>query len=353
MFIKKISFFNVRKIKLFREDFIPQTNIIIGPNGSGKTSILEAVVFLTTGKSFRKKHAQSIIRKEEKELQIKGKLTTKEDNVIKLIYDGKKKQIFRNNTIIKKTTDLIRENSIVYISPEETDIIEEYKKEKQQYFDKIIFKIIPEHIKNIKEYNKLLLYRNTLLENNMPTTPWDEKLISAGMKVWHTRSSFFKDFIKTLLETQKKLHIDINYKIIYTPKTPENKNQYTKALQKKYPTNKTEVGPHKDKIELYLNNEHIKEHASQGEKKLFKYILKLAEIETIKKKAKKTPIVLLDDFFAKLDNENIMKIFAYFHCKFQVLITTTNTNDQILTNIQKNHTDIKIFRNNDKTFNSN
>ena len=57
------------------------------------------------------------------------------------------------------------------------------------------------------------------------------------------------------------------------------------------------------------------------------------------------PIILLDDFFAKLDNENIMKIFSYFHRKFQTIITTTNINDQTLKNIQKKHTKIMILNN--------
>ena len=352
MIIKKLSFLNVRKISLFSEQFSPETNIIIGLNGSGKTSILESLVFLITGKSFRKKHTQSIIKKEKQELQIKGIFQYEEDLTIKLIYDGKKKQIFKNNQILKRTTELIKDNAIIYISPEETDIIEEYKKEKQQYFDKIIFRINPQHIYNIKEYNKLLLYRNSLLENNMSTKPWEEPLSLVGLKIWNTRNSFFDFFCKTFNETQKKLDLQLKYVIEYKNQEYQSKEEYIKKLQSKTKTNKTEVGPHKDIINLYLNNETIKEHASQGEKKLFKYVLKFTEAEIIKTKTRKTPIILLDDFFAKLDNENIMKIFSYFHRKFQVIITTTNTNDQTLQNIQKNNTNIKIF-NNDKIINSN
>tara|TARA_Y100000741_G_C17975192_1_gene445606 strand:+ start:94 stop:564 length:471 start_codon:yes stop_codon:yes gene_type:complete len=153
-------------------------------------------------------------------------------------------------------------------------------------------------------------------------------------------------------ETQKKLDLQLKYRIEYKNQEYQSKEEYIKKLQSKTKTNKTEVGPHKDIISLYLNNETIKEHASQGEKKLFKYVLKFTEAEIVKTKTRKNPIILLDDFFAKLDNENIMKIFSYFHRKFQVIITTTNTNDQTLQNIQKNNTDIKIF-NNDKTINSN
>ena len=231
------------------------------------------------------------------------------------------------------------------VSPEEIDVIEEYKKEKQQYFDRIIFKNKPEHIKNIQEYNKLLLYRNTLLENKMPTTPWDKKIVEIGSLVWKTRTSFFETFNEVFNKTQKEINIKPNYEIKYIKTEPTNPFNYLTKLQKETTTPKTKVGPHQDTIELYLNKENIKEHGSQGEKKLLKYILKLTEAEMLKTTRSTEPIILLDDFFAKLDNENIMKIFSYFHRKFQTIITTTNINDQTLKNIQKKHTKIKILNN--------
>ena len=96
-----------------------------------------------------------------------------------------------------------------------------------------------------------------------------------------------------------------------------------------------------------LNKETIKEHGSQGEKKLLKYLLKLTEAKIIEKTNEEKPIILLDDFFAKLDNENIMKIFSYFHRKFQTIITTTNTNHQTLEKIQKQDKKINILFIND------
>ena len=109
---------------------------------------------------------------------------------------------------------------------------------------------------------------------------------------------------------------------------------------------KTTQGPHKDKIEINLNQKDLKDTGSQGEKKLF--ISTLKHIETTLKKNPK-PIILLDDFFAKLDDENIMKIFSFFHRKFQTIITTTATKE---TTVEKQiktskNTSIKIIKLND------
>ena len=116
MIIKKISFLNLRKIKTFNETFSDDTNIIIGPNGFGKTSILEAVFFLSTGKSFRKKYTKAIIKKNEKELKIQARVFKQKEKTIKLIYSQKKKQFFKNNQIIKTTTSLLQEIQIVCVS---------------------------------------------------------------------------------------------------------------------------------------------------------------------------------------------------------------------------------------------
>ena len=343
MIIQKLSVLNLRKIQTLTKNFIPETNIIIGPNGSGKTSILESIFFLSYGKSFRKKYTKAIIQKGKKELQIKVRILNKNEKTIKVFYNEKTKQFIKNTTTIKTTTELLKEISIICISPEEVDVIEEYKKEKQQYFDRIIFKINPKHIQNIKNYNKLLLYRKTLLENNMETRPWDTQIIFLGQKIWEERKCFFNVFIKKTNQLQKELQIQPNYTITYNPTQPSNQ-KYLMELNKKNQNNKTEIGPHKDIIEFQINKTNLKEHGSQGEKKLFKYILKITELEIIKQTTTQNPIILLDDFFAKLDNENIMKIFLYFHCKFQTIITTTNADNQTLKNIQKNNKEIKIFK---------
>ena len=341
MIIDNLSVINLRKIKIFAESFCRNTNVITGKNGSGKTSILEAIFFISHAKSFRKKYSQALISNNQKELQIKIET---DRSTVKGFYNKKRKVFYKNSEIIKKTSQLSEEILIVCMSPEEIDIIEEYNNEKQKYFDRIIFKIKKEHIKNIKDYKKLIVYRNTLLENKMETDPWDNKIMELGNKIWKIRKDFFKYFIKKYKEVEKKIEIKNRYEIKYISSVLE-KQKYLIELRKKNKSNKTEVGPHKDKIKFFINGSEVKEHASQGEKKIFKYFLKLTEAEILKKEKRTNPIVLIDDFFAKLDGENIMKIFSYFHCKFQTIITTTNTDNKILEKLKNKQT--KIFTFND------
>ena len=330
MAVEKISFLNIRKTSEAHYKFIPQTNIIIGQNGVGKTTIIETLFLLSTSKSFRKKQNRALLKEGKKHIQAKGSFINKtEKKTIKILIEKNKKTITKNKEKIKKTSDLLSENPMVCMSPEEVDIIEAYKGEKIKYFDKIIFKTNKNYIENIKTYNKFLLYRNLLLEQQKPTEVWDEQISKEGIIVWKERKRNIKELIKTFKKVQKKIGAE-EYEIEYISSEIEEKQKYIEKLQKKENREKTKTGPHADTFVFRKNKKNLQEHGSQGEKKLFKHILKLAEAEFLKKQNKTVPILLLDDFFDKLDSKNIMKIFVYFHCKFQTIITTTETNEDII-----------------------
>ena len=346
MFIETLSFLNVRKTTEAHYNFIPQTNLIVGKNGAGKTTIIEALFLLSTTKSFRKKQNKAIIKEGKNTLQAKGVFFEKENQkTIKISIKNNKKIITENQKTIKRTSQLLNKTPMVCMSPEETDVIESYKGEKMKYFDKIIFRINQKHIKEIKEYKTLLHYRNTLLEQKKETSPWDKKIAETGINIWATREKFFKEIITTFNKVQKKTKTT-KYSIEYFAPQIINQKKYIKKLQEKTNQEKTNTGPHQDTTIFKINNKNLQENGSQGEKKLFKCLLKLAEVEILKTNQEKTPIFLLDDFFAKLDDENIMKIFIYFHCKFQTIITTTETKKNTIKNILgvKNEEKIKIIK---------
>ena len=351
MTIEEISFINVRKLKFFSQNLSKNTTIITGKNGAGKTSILEAIFFLLTAKSFRKKYNKSIIKEKEEYLQIKGTIKKEKKETIKTTYDGKTKKIQKNETIIKKTSDIIDYSNIVSASPEEIDIVDSYKKEKIKYFDKIGFKIKKTYIEEIKKYNKLLKRRNKLLENNQPTKEWDAQTAESGIRVWKEREKVFKKIEKQFKKTEKEILKTNKFSIKYENKKTEEIKEYIEKINENKNTPKTEFGPHKDNAKFNINKKSLQETGSQGEKKLFKYILKLTEAEILKGEKETSPILLLDDFFAKLDEENIMKIFNFFHRKFQTIITTTTIKDTAIEKKIKTSKDtsLKIIALNDKT----
>ena len=207
-------------------------------------------------------------------------------------YDGKIKKIEKNKKKIRKTSEILKYANIVSVSPEEPDVLEIYKKEKVNYFDKKIFKIKPNYTQTIKKYNKLLKIRNNLLENHQSTKPWDTQLAKAGILVWEERKKVFKKLIKQQKETEKKITNKDQYTIKYIQtKTDQTKDYIIKLKQSTNP-HKTTFGPHQDNVLFLFNKQPLQERGSQGEKKLFKYILKLTEAEFLYREKQTKPIAL-------------------------------------------------------------
>ena len=117
--------------------------------------------------------------------------------------------------------------------------------------------------------------------------------------------------------------------IQYKPLTLENKKNLVSVLLGRIDKDKqrgqTGAGPHKDKINFFFGHIDIKNQASQGEKKLFLVVLKIAEAKYIQQKTNKKPVLLLDDLFAKLDKSRGKKILQLVDNSYQTFITTTDS----------------------------
>ena len=113
------------------------------------------------------------------------------------------------------------------------------------------------------------------------------------------------------------------------------KELYKKSLQKEIKNGSTLIGPHRDDLEFYINDDNIKSLGSQGQKRMAVLSLKLAEIEIFKKYAKTNPILLLDDVFSELDITKRNKLLTYINKNIQTIITTTdlkNLSEKLINN---------------------
>ena len=113
------------------------------------------------------------------------------------------------------------------------------------------------------------------------------------------------------------------------------KELYKKSLQKEIRNGSTLIGPHRDDLEFYINDDNIKSLGSQGQKRMAVLSLKLAEIEIFKKYAKTNPILLLDDVFSELDITKRNKLLTYINKNKQTIITTTdlkNLSEKLINN---------------------
>lgn len=330
-----ISFRNHDEIKL---KFCPNINVIWGKNGSGKTAILEAIHALSIGRSFRTNRKKELLKEGTEFFSITGKFKnskSEQDIQINQMNNGTRRILVDSNKL-ENVRELVGLNPVVLLSPEEQIITKGSPQDQRNYFNKLFSIISVDYLNTLSDYNKVLKQRNRLLTEfhdivsaEDELTVWNQEIASIGLKLWNSRKKYYNDYFNKL-DDVSKIFSGANFSLIGEVKAniPKNEKEYVEKLNKlrgkEIYLGRTKYGPHHDKIDFIFNGKNIKQFGSQGEHKLVLLFIKLAEVELIKDKSEIAPIILLDDLFAKLDDERSKQAMEMIGGDLQTIITTTD-----------------------------
>ncbi len=292
-------------------------DLIIGKNGAGKTSLLEAIYYLNYTKSYRSNYDLDLVTWGEDFFRLEGKF---KGNDLKATYSKKTrtKQLNVNKNKLQ-ASKFIGNIPLVLFAPELIEIIIGSPRNRRQYVDMVIGGIDPTHIDNLNLYRHLLKQRNSALQsvsNYAEIAPWDTQLIGVGEQIVQKReafilfiSEFLNDYYGQASQSAKPQKV----KAIYRP-TIKSNDDWQNILQNNFQKDKilglTSLGPHRDDILLLISGRKLATTASRGEQRTFLLALKRAEIDFLQTKLKsQRPILLLDDIFSELDVERSNSLF--------------------------------------------
>ena len=353
MNITKIELINFRNYKKKIYDKFSNLNIIIGKNGVGKTSIIEAIYLGSLAKSFKTNSDDTIINNESDSYKIKihyfdyGPI-----NNLEIIYDrtGKKTKI--NSKLQKRLSDFISQYRIILLSPDELKLIKSSPNTRRNYLNIQISQLHKEYIHYLNNYNNLIKNKNDYLKKlmingNLDTRYLDiidEKIVEEGMKIYNYRNDYINKINKYINVIYKNYEKNSNIYIKYVSDYEINDQEkllkeLKRIIKKEINLGMTSFGVHRDDYEFIHNENNSKEYSSQGQQKLIVLAMKLSEVEIFINDYQIKPILLLDDLFSELDEKNRNNIFKSINKDTQVFITTTD-----LKNINKKLLDkAKIF----------
>ena len=345
MNITKLELLNFRNYKKKNFDNFSNLNIIIGKNGIGKTSIIEAIYLGSLAKSFKTNNEVSIINEDSDFFRVKVHYFDygpKKDLEIYLDKSGKKTKI--NSKIQRKLSDFISQYRIILLSPDELKLIKSSPNTRRNYLNIQISQLNKEYIYNLNNYNNLIKNKNDYLKKLMLNSNLDaryldiidEKIVDEGMKIYSFRKNYIDSinkYINTIFDKYiKNKGLYIKYLSDYDI---NNKEELLKELKKnrrrEINIGMTDFGVHRDDYEFIHNDNNAKEYSSQGLQKLIVLAMKLSEVQIFINDYEIYPILLLDDLFSELDEKNRNNIFKSLDKNIQVFITTTD-----LKNINKN-----------------
>ncbi len=306
--------------------FSDKTTVIVGPNGSGKTNILESIYLLSSGKSFRAKVEEEMINYEEEIARVKGIVLSAEVEKTELeviltrgeigmgtqtIEKAPRKKVLING-VSKRVIDFAGNLRAVVFGPWDLDLITESPSIRRKFLDGVLSQVDREYRRATLSYEKGLRQRNKLLfrirEEGLPRSQllfWDRLLIKNGDYISGMRGDFV-DYINATPKLNNR-----SYKVEYD-KSPISVGRLEQYKEEEVAAATTLVGPHRDDFLVksteaivgYEREKDLSRFGSRGEQRMSVLWLKLAELSFVEKATNTKPILLLDDIFSELDHEH-------------------------------------------------
>lgn len=336
-----LSTLRVQSFRNFRDEtfeFGPSFNILVGDNAQGKTNVLEAVDFLSRGRSFRTTEWRDLIEHGRGRALIEARLVRPEgEDLLRGVLAEPRKRLERNGK--GAAPGGFKEVRTVLFAPEEILLLRTQPAARRRFIDDFVSAFITSHKKKVRDYETVMSQRNRILQDEELSDsekakrlePWDDQLVSLGTEIMHTRLDWSDRLNESLPHHYNTIASDDGRaEFRYQPHTEINSfwDSLRARRDDELARRVTLVGPHRDDLTAMIGRDVVKRFASQGQHRSFVLALKVAELSVHREVYSVQPVLLLDDIASELDPERNRRFFEYIQqAEGQVFITTTRRED--------------------------
>ncbi|GAA0818227.1 DNA replication/repair protein RecF [Colwellia asteriadis] len=335
MSVAKLIVQNFRNLATKSISLHPELNFILGDNGSGKSSLLEAIFFIGHGKSFRTSKIEHLACYNEDVFTV----SVKDNNDLQL---GLSKDIRLGITNIKingdrhtRLSDLASNIAVQIITPESFKLFFGGPKERRRFIDLGMFHVKQDFSHQWREFSRVLKQRNACIRSGTDKailSYWSTVFCELSVKVAHVRQTYVESLIEELrvwLALLLPELVDL-VNVQYLQGWPQAK-ELSEILDKNFEREKSYgyslYGAHKFDVKFLLGKQVIDTQLSRGQQKLFLLALTFAQAKLISRVNRVKPILLIDDIGAELDvNSRLSLARAINHLDCQVIITAIEEN---------------------------
>lgn len=336
MVLKQLSLANFRNYERASFSLQPAGNLVIAPNGQGKTNLLESIAYCGLGKSVRFHRDDELKRENTDYFSVRGDFEDESglDLKVQISWQQGRKLLKINDNPVKQLSRIFENVKVIYAAPEDLNLVGGYPRFRRQYFDLAISQIYPSYISTLREYLHVVEQRNNLFKS--PYAPevklaWDSKFCALLLEVLDFRKRYLELINRAFAEQYRAISDQVrDIKVAYLPyhhePYPASSDRLLETLagleerEKRY--QRSLAGAHIDDYEFHLQGHNLKTFGSQGQKRITVIILKLIQATLIQELTGIRPILLFDDVFAELDIKHAQSIAEYVDYRYQIFIAS-------------------------------
>ena len=304
-------------------EFVPGVNLIVGDNANGKTNLLEAVSYLSTGHAFRTRKEAELIKFGAEFAEISAKLFSqeREQELRAILFAGRRpRQLYLNGLKQKTASSIAGVLTSVLFCPEDLLVLKKGAAPRRKLLDTVLCQLRPNYALALSEYTRILEQKTAVLheENRsmLALLPdYNTRLIQIGAILISYRARFLQSLEECAAQFHKEFSGDketlkLTYKTVSNIEDPFAPPEVLreKLAEHMLSHERAELdsaqclsGPHKDDFEATLNGLPMAQFASQGQTRTATISIKLAERELMKRDSDEEPLLLLDDVLSELD----------------------------------------------------
>ncbi len=288
---------------------------VTGPNGVGKSNLLEAVGYLSLLESFRGAPTEALIRAGAPAAIVRGQIVAegREQLIEAELVTSGRNRVLLNRQRLTRNRDLLGALRVTVFSPEDLSLVKGGPALRRTYLDQLLVGLDPRHDAIRSQYDKALRQRNALLKQThgrldeaaeFTLAVWDDKLVEAGERLAALRHDLVAQLEPIVVHAYEDVageHHDISLTYVAPWRDQGLRDALTSARRDELRRGLTLVGPHRDDLAVVLQSLPARTHASQGEQRSLALALRLASHRLLHDVTGAPPVLLLDDVFSELD----------------------------------------------------
>jgi DNA replication and repair protein RecF len=288
-------------------DFAPGFHLLLGDNAQGKTNILEAVYLMATLRSFRGVGGAQMIRHGQKGYFVGGNVTGQGEHEVKIYWSARERKLALDGQPVKRLGDYLGTLRAVVFCTEDLHLVKGTARARRRFLDLLLAQTQPGYLPLLQRYLRAVRARNALLKHRSTDEAaldsFSQELVKLGNEIIRARRELAPKFSPLARLAYRRISNDAEeLRIEYQPSVKKDfAVELAQSRNRERTYHSTLVGPHRDDLQLLLNEKSVAQFGSEGQKRTLAIALKMAQAEYLTGIHGSAPVLLIDDVMGELD----------------------------------------------------